>query len=192
MTETKAVRTRRRILASAAHEFALHGYEATTLRAIATGADLEIGSLYFHFASKSDLLTEVLRDAVDAVLERLDAQFAELADASPAERITTAIRTHLNVLHEIRDRGAAVVHVMDAGSTIPVEGARGHARRYVARWVRLVSEAQEAGVVDPTLDTRTVTGLLIGAMNSTVGRRQLRRSEVERLAATVAAVFVRP
>ena len=69
--DTKAVRTRQRILASAAREFAARGFDGTSLRQVAAGADLTLGSLYFHFATKADLVAEVLRDAVDFALARL-------------------------------------------------------------------------------------------------------------------------
>ena len=41
------------------------------LRRIAEGAGLQLGSLYFHFATKDELLTEVMRDAVDTTVPLL-------------------------------------------------------------------------------------------------------------------------
>jgi AcrR family transcriptional regulator len=55
----RTVRTRRRIVATAAELFALHGYDATTTEAIAARAGITVPGLYRHLASKEDLLVEV-------------------------------------------------------------------------------------------------------------------------------------
>jgi AcrR family transcriptional regulator len=43
--DTKAVRTRRRIVDAAAVEFAAYGYTATSLRRVAAASGLKLGSL---------------------------------------------------------------------------------------------------------------------------------------------------
>lgn len=55
---------RARILAVAAHRFAEHGFEATTVREIADDVNILSGSLYHHFATKEEILSEIVRDAV--------------------------------------------------------------------------------------------------------------------------------
>jgi TetR/AcrR family transcriptional regulator, cholesterol catabolism regulator len=191
--DTKAARTRQRILASAAREFATRGFDGTSLRQVAAGANLTLGSLYFYFATKADLVAEVLRDAVDFALARVDLAISELpSEAGTAEALSAAVRAHLHALHESRDRGAAVVRVMDPASTAPVPAARAHARRYIAHWCTLVKAAQRDNVVSSDVDPRVLTDLLLGAMNATVGSRQLGPDRVDRIAVTVCDVFLRP
>jgi len=48
--------TRARILAAAAALFAEHGFDATTVRTIASHAGITDGALYYHFASKREVL----------------------------------------------------------------------------------------------------------------------------------------
>jgi AcrR family transcriptional regulator len=183
---TKATRTRRRILDSAAHELATRGYDGTSLRQVAAGADLKLGSLYFHFASKSELLTEVLKDAVDAVLDRIDTALGALSpDATSTDALAMAIDINLMVLHEGHDRGAAVVRVIDSRSVGSTEGAREHARRYVDRWQDILAAAQRDGGIPAGADIPVMSRLVIGAMNSTVGRRRLEKAELARISATV-------
>jgi TetR/AcrR family transcriptional regulator, cholesterol catabolism regulator len=192
LDNTKAVRTRQRILASAAREFAVRGFDGTSLRQVAAGADLTLGSLYFHFATKADLVAEVLRDAVDFALARVDREISELpCEAGMAEALSAAVRAHLHALHESRDRGAAVVRVMDRASTAPAPAARAHARRYITRWCALVKAAQRDNVVSSGVDPRVLTELLLGAMNATVGSRQLTPDQVDTIAVTVCDVFLR-
>lgn len=51
--------TARRLLVSAAREFAEHGFEVTTTRQICSGAGLSSTALYAHFASKEELLFDI-------------------------------------------------------------------------------------------------------------------------------------
>src|SRR4051794_25648704 len=55
---------RSRIIAIATRKFAEFGFEATTVRQIADDVNILSGSLYHHFATKDDILHEVVRDVV--------------------------------------------------------------------------------------------------------------------------------
>jgi len=53
-----------RILEVATRRFAESGFEATTVRQIADDVNILSGSLYHHFASKEEMLHEIVRDTV--------------------------------------------------------------------------------------------------------------------------------
>ena len=55
---------REKILKIAAHRFAEHGFAATTVRQIADDVGVLSGSLFHHFASKEEMLHDIVRDAV--------------------------------------------------------------------------------------------------------------------------------
>ena len=57
---SKSERTREAILAAAARLFRYQGYHATTMRDIAQKSGVEAGSIYYHFQSKDEILSEVL------------------------------------------------------------------------------------------------------------------------------------
>jgi AcrR family transcriptional regulator len=64
-----AEQTRQRILVTASHLFVERGYASTSIRDISERLGMTKGSLYYHFASKQDLLVALmapLSDAVDA------------------------------------------------------------------------------------------------------------------------------
>lgn len=65
--KTSMADRRARILAVAAHRFAEHGFEATTVREIADDVNILSGSLYHHFATKDEMLHEIIRDAAMAM-----------------------------------------------------------------------------------------------------------------------------
>ena len=71
-TDTKKA-TRARLLAAAAHEFALAGLERASVDAISLAAGYAKGTIYNYFASKEELFLAVVQDAS-----------AQAAAASPA------------------------------------------------------------------------------------------------------------
>ena len=64
--------TRTRILATASELFAESGFEATTIRAIAMGSGVTDGALYYHFASKRDILNALWDTGRNAPLPHPD------------------------------------------------------------------------------------------------------------------------
>lgn len=97
--ERQRLETRERILEAARAMFVEHGYEATTMRAIADAVEYTPTAIYHHFANKEALLTELCdRDfgalatalhrigQIDDPVERIDglgAAYVEFALANP-------------------------------------------------------------------------------------------------------------
>lgn len=177
--ETKADRTRRRILAAAAHEFAQHGYGGASLRRIATAAELQVGSLSFHFASKDELVAAVLKDGVDSAREALETSLAAVpADADPTTRLRAALVGHLEALHASDDRAASVVRMVE---TLPPDLRAAHVeheRRFAGVWLREIRQGQDAGAIRADLDPRALRDVVIGALNSTATARQTRQRDL--------------
>lgn len=88
---------RTQLLAIAAEMFATRGYTQTTVRDIADEAGILSGSLYHHFASKEAMLTEILREFMDGLLERFRA-IADAAD-SPRAALDGLIRSSFETIH---------------------------------------------------------------------------------------------
>jgi AcrR family transcriptional regulator len=59
--------TRDRILDAAGELFALRGFDATSVDAIAQRAGLTVGALYRHFSAKAELLLDVVRRALTSL-----------------------------------------------------------------------------------------------------------------------------
>jgi AcrR family transcriptional regulator len=59
--------TRDRLLDAAAELFALRGFDATSVDAIAERAGLTVGALYRHFKTKGELLLDVIRRALTSL-----------------------------------------------------------------------------------------------------------------------------
>lgn len=86
--------TREAILAAARPLFAQHGFEATTMRAIAAAAGVDVALPSYHFGSKSDLFAAAIELPVNpaAVLGGVLA-----ATAEPAARAEQLLRALLNL-----------------------------------------------------------------------------------------------
>jgi TetR/AcrR family transcriptional regulator, cholesterol catabolism regulator len=107
---TKGDRTRRRLLDAAAAELARNGRAGAGLGAIARAAGLRTGSIYFHFASKDELIEAVLEEGLRATLGYLDEALAAAGPgASPAARLRAAIRAHSESAYRLRDYTVVVL-----------------------------------------------------------------------------------
>lgn len=65
--------TRARILDAALDLFRRHGFEETTMRGIAAAAGVSLGSAYYYFQSKEDLVMVFYERAMDAMTPRMEA-----------------------------------------------------------------------------------------------------------------------
>ncbi len=166
--ESKAARTRRRILAASSHEFAVHGYGGASLRRIADAAELKVGSLAFHFPTKDDLVAATLADGVESARAALEEAIAAVPeDAEPVARLRAAVNGHLAALHASDDRAASVVRMVE---TLPSDLRAAHAdheRRFARVWLDVLSRGRKEGVVRDDVDLRVLRDLLVGALNST-------------------------
>ena len=150
---------RQRVLEAAASRFLRHGYSAASMRDIAADAGMQVGSIYYHFPSKADLLTAVhqegLRRIKTAVTEALSGR------QDPWERLEWACITHMEVL----------LHGGDFFQTV----MRELPRETDPDWKHLVAlrddyEAIFTGLLDALtlpadMDRRKVRLMLLGAMN---------------------------
>ena len=91
--------TRQRIVEAAGRRFKEDGIEGAGVATVMSDAGLTNGAFYGHFASKEDLVANVLADQLRAQRESFDAQLAERAG------LEAFIRSYLSPRH--RDRCAA-------------------------------------------------------------------------------------
>jgi TetR/AcrR family transcriptional regulator, cholesterol catabolism regulator len=165
---SKGERTRARLLDAAAAEVARHGATRASIGAIAAAAGLQTGSVYFHFASKDQLIAAMLEEGLRVTLSHLDAALAAVADPDDAAaQLRAAIRAHTAAVHELPDYTLAVLAPAFPGDDGPAAPAFQALRRgYVERWTRLVADAQRAGVLAEGHQPRLLRDLIFGALNA--------------------------
>lgn len=108
----KSAQTKALVLATALGMFRAKGYAKTTMRAIAAEAGVSLGSTYYYYASKDELVLELYRESVT---EQRTAATSALADASGlAERIKAAMHAGIDALTPYHLFGSAFI-----GSALP-------------------------------------------------------------------------
>ncbi|MGP8122167.1 MAG: TetR/AcrR family transcriptional regulator, partial [Xanthobacteraceae bacterium] len=87
---SKSEKSRDSILEAAAKLFRRQGYSATTLRQIASTAEIKAGSIYYYFDSKEAILDEVLHRGLLRVFEAVKTALKQAGKVSHRRRIGLA------------------------------------------------------------------------------------------------------
>ena len=167
--ESKSARTRRRILDAGASAFRRDGYAAVAFRDVAVLAGLQPGSLYYHFASKEELVEEILELGLDGVSTATREAVDALGQGTdPMARLRAAIAAHLKFVLAESDYAVANIRIL---SQVPKRIRERHLRRqrrYGAFWGGLFEDAAKAGRLRTGLDLSIVRMLTLGALNWSV------------------------
>ena len=187
----KRVVSRARILDAAAALFREHGYAAVSLRAIAAEAGMRSGSIYYHFGSKEEIVTEVLNLGIERVHEQVSSTVTALsANSDTATVIRTGIRNHLQALFTFGAYTSANVRIY---GQVPASVRRGNLavrRRYEVLWDDILSRAQTRGGIRDEVDLAAFRLLLIGSLNATLEWFDPKQGRVEDLAESYANILL--
>ena len=143
------------LLELAAAMFAERGLRATTVRDIADSAGILSGSLYHHFASKEEMVDEVLR----GFLDWLFARYQQIVDTepNPLERLKGLFMASFEA---IEHRHAQVVIYQDEAKRLAgqerfsyVEERNQEQRKM---WLDLLNQGIEEGYFRPDIDVDLV------------------------------------
>ena len=153
--------TREEILIAAAQIFSQKGFHATSMQDIAQAVNLQKASLYHHVSSKQEILVDVLDQALDLRIERMQAVMA--LPLPPDEMLRQAVRVYLTTLLEHRD--LAAVLLLEHRNLDPDLHARHIPRRdrFEQLWRDLIQQGLDSGVfccTDPAMTSRALLGTL--------------------------------
>lgn len=98
------------LLEAAARLFKTRGFEGTSIRDIAAEANMLPGSVYYHFASKDELLVAVYKLGIDHHLAA--AREAMAATKDPLGQLTAVCQAHVNAILGGNDFATVVVRVL--------------------------------------------------------------------------------
>ena len=147
------------ILDAAARLFRAQGFQGTSVRDIVRAVDMLPGSLYYHFATKEDLLAAVYAEGVRRISARVRAAIGPLAD--PWARLEAACVAHLEAILEDDDYAQVVIRVRPGDA--PAAQPRLTALRddYEALLSGLVQDLK----LPRGTDRRTLRLMLLGSLN---------------------------
>ena len=86
------------LVEAAAELFAAQGFKATSMRDIAKAAGMLPGSIYYHFASKDDLLLAIYEAGVEQITATFDAAIEPLDD--PWDRLQAGVAALIRAVTE--------------------------------------------------------------------------------------------
>jgi AcrR family transcriptional regulator len=178
---------RGRILDESAALFLRRGYNATSLREIADAVGMKAGSLYYHFASKEDLLVEILQRGMDVMEAAFDEAVAAGLDGR--DRIRAHVRAHLSALFEYGPYTANHVTAFHTAPDSVRERIVPARDAYEARWTELLAELQRDGRLRADLDIGLARLVLFGAMNASVEWFHPERGGLDTFADTITELF---
>jgi AcrR family transcriptional regulator len=156
-TEARRTQTRARIVRAALDLVAQGGYREAQVAAVARRAEVATGTVYRHFPSKADLLTEVFRVASQREVDAVAAVTGETA----AQRLAAAVETFARrALRGRRLAWALLAEPVDPA----VEAERLVFRRaYADVFARAIAEGIAQGELPPQDADFTATAL-VGAI----------------------------
>ena len=143
-----------------------HGYEAMSLRQLASEVGIQVGSLYNHISTKQELLFELVQDHMNELLRQLDSAL-EKKDG-PTERLRAFVAFHVGY-HMTRKREVFIAN-SELRSLVPrnYEAVVALRSAYEERLSDILSQGVASGVfevVDVQVATFAILSLLTGLCN---------------------------
>ncbi len=161
MKET--ISRRKIILQEAAHLFREKSYPGATLRELARRAGIQGGSIYHHFASKQEILFELMDHTMSDMIERLSDQLADID--SPLEKLRTTVHFHI----EYHVTGPDQTYITDEElrnlepeNYLKVVAKRDYYQQIIEEVLRAGKAEQDWQLDEPKLYTRALIKMCAG------------------------------
>lgn len=147
------------ILDAAAHLLREKGYYGTSVRDIMLALGMPPGSLYYHFASKEDLVAAVYAEGVRRISDSVTTAAASCN--SPWERLEAACIAHLEALLQDNDYAQVVIRIRPAD----VPGAAAQLVKLRDGYEQLFVKLVDALPLPARTHRRSLRLMLLGALN---------------------------
>lgn len=143
--------------------FAQQGYDATSMRDIASAVGLLPGSLYAHIRSKEQLLLEIIEQGIQDFRRVMEPVVS--GDEPAPDRLRLAIGRHVQVIADSLDRTGIVFHQwrsLEGANRARVVAAR---REYEQMFRQVLQDGVDEGSLAADLDVRMAVLVILGALN---------------------------
>ena len=188
---------RQELIHAAAKLFRAQGFAATSTRDIAAAVGMHSGSPFYHFKSKSALLSEVMEQGMRSAIARQAITLQAVQAVDPARRtpqpeaaLRALIRTHFDILLGPQSHFIPVM-LYEWRSLTPKQRA-GIAKLqhdYEAAWLPMLQALRQAGRLHA--DVHLARLLLLGALNWSVQWYNAQRgASLDELSDAVMTLFV--
>lgn len=154
--------TRGRVIDAARELFDTHGYQGTTIREIARNAGVAVGSVFTTFASKGEILSEVMQSRIEPLYAELDRVMPHLHGPT-VDRLRTMFAIHIQF--EAKQVRLFLSHVAAAYDWTLSPGARPYGRNTHLKGVvrDCLLKGVEAGDIRADIDLDDAINLIMAA-----------------------------
>jgi AcrR family transcriptional regulator len=154
------------VLEAARELFESVGYQGATIREIARMAGVSVGSVFTTFASKGEILSQVMAERLESLYAELDRVIPHLR-GSTADRLRSLFAVHF--AFEARRTRLFLAHIAAAYDwTLPSTSRPFGRNQRLTGMVRdCLAKGIEQGDVDPAADLDQVIDLLLAAYSWT-------------------------
>jgi enoyl-CoA hydratase len=161
--------TRDTALLAAAEILAGEGLAALTLERVASVVGVKPASLYHHFASRDQLVDEVLTRGLVAVRAGVEDALRDVPADQSLRRLETAARAHIRALGGHAPFTVAALRNADQVSPELRTSLMPHQDAVRACWTRLFDDAVAAGIFPPHVDVPALRLLVQSAVGAAGG-----------------------
>ncbi|MFT4101930.1 MAG: TetR/AcrR family transcriptional regulator [Burkholderiaceae bacterium] len=164
---TNASETRENLLRLAARAFSVQGYPATTMRNIADQAGIEAASIYYHFASKEEMVDQVMEQGADRIIQHLNRHLDAVGPGATAEqRFRAAVFGQMSALVKHGDFALAHSRLLGQLPDTVRERQIRRRERHQELWNELLEGLRAEGRLRSDVDTALARIFILGSINS--------------------------
>jgi len=186
----KSDATRQRVLEVTSDLFRRNGYQATSMRDIATALGMKSGSLYYYYDSKEALLAAILNDNIDATLADLKQVIANLpADASARRKFEAAIAASVKTISQAGDMAVASAQTLSFLQEPEYSEQSEHRRAYNQFWRDIIIEGKEKGEIRKDLPDAVASMAIVGALTFVAEWYESDSSSTDKIGAIFSRLF---
>ena len=186
----KSEQTRIRIVDAAARVFAERGYGHTRLIDVAKVAGTHVGGIYYYFASREELVQEVLRICTVRATNDLNNALAAMPEDATTEELILAVATAQ--IEGIVGNDTYNKAFNKIFSQLPDEIRNGHRpflREHFSIWRALIRRGQESGEIRQNLDPAILRLTITGALQWTSEWANSSHGTPQKLARNIMEIF---
>lgn len=153
-------RKRSAILAAAAEQFRVHGYETASMDGIAALAEVSKRTVYNHFASKEELFAETVMQMFESSAGALELGYQ--TDCGLREQLVELMTLKMRTLADPEFIALARVAIGEAihapERTLPIIARLGEREEGVTAWIRAAQADGKLKAGDPTFAATLLQG----------------------------------
>jgi len=182
--------TRQRVLEVTSDLFRRNGYQATSMRDIATALGMKSGSLYYYYESKEALLAAILNDNIDATRAGLKQMVADLpADATARQKFEAAIAASVKTISQAGDMAVVSAQTLSFLQEPEYSEQSEHRRAYNQFWRDIIIEGKEKGEIRKDLPDAVASMAIVGALTFVAEWYESDSSSTDKIGAIFSRLF---